>query len=169
MSEIENPCLTCPDICCSLKGECGLRLSKAEFEACFKEYEQGLNVREEGGIVIISTKDGLVCPNLGAKGCRIYLERPIDCRLYPYQMLPVYETRRKVKIMLYMQTSCVADRTFSVSEAQARDLIMAFGNKAYGEKEIVVQVFVDKLVPKVKNKLEAWLVKFLLQLGLIER
>lgn len=167
MSDNDNPCLSCPDICCSLKGDCGLRLSKNEFEDCFKAHQQDLNVREQDGIVIISTKEGLVCPNLGGKGCRIYLDRPIDCRLYPYQMLPVYETKRAVKIMLYMQQICVAERTFRFPEAEARALVEAFGKKAYGDKKIIVQTFENSLLPKVKNKLELWVVKFFLKLGFI--
>jgi len=167
MTDQENPCLTCPDICCSLKGECGLRLSKHEFEALFRDRESDLHVREEDGIVIISTREGFVCPNLGEKGCLVYGDRPIDCRLYPYQMVPVYETREKVKIMLHLKPECVAERTFAYPEAEAKDLVEKFGRAAYGGKTVIVRVFEDKLMPKIVNKLELWLVKFLLKLGLI--
>ncbi|MFA5516562.1 MAG: YkgJ family cysteine cluster protein [Desulfuromonadales bacterium] len=152
MSTQDNPCLTCPDTCCALKGECGLRLSQAEFATHFREHEQGLRVRREGKLVIISTKEGLVCPNLGDKGCRIYAERPIDCRLYPYQMLPVYETRGKVKFMLYMSADCVAGRTFSFPEQTARALVEEFGRDVYGGKPVVIQVYRDRFLPKLKNK-----------------
>jgi len=165
LPEEENPCLTCPDICCALKGDCGLRLSQTEFEAHFKEHMRNLLVRQEGRLVIIATKDGLVCPNLGDKGCRIYLDRPIDCRLYPYQMLPVYETRGKVKFMLYMTPNCVADKTFHYPEQAARDLVSEFCRKVYGDKKIIIQVFENRFLPKLMNKCAALFIKFCVKLG----
>lgn len=147
-----NPCQDCPDICCALKGDCGLRLAPEEFAAHFKAHEQDLNVRQENGYVIISTREGLVCPNLGAKGCSIYAERPIDCRLYPYQMLPVYETRRRVRVMLYLTPECVGNRTFRISEQEARGLVESFCRKAYGDKKIIIRIFVDRFLPKLRNK-----------------
>ena len=152
MTAHDNPCLTCPDSCCALKGECGLRLSPAEFEAHFKEHIQNLHMRQDGKNVVISTREGLVCPNLGEKGCRIYEERPIDCRLYPYQMLPVYETRRKVKFMLYMTPDCVANRTFHFSEQSARALVEKFCKDVYGDKTVLIQIYQDRFLPKLKNK-----------------
>jgi Fe-S-cluster containining protein len=167
MTEHDNPCLTCPATCCSLKGESGLRLSRGEFETHFKSFEKDLLVREEGGMVVISSKEGLVCPHLGEKGCRIYPDRPIDCRLCPCQMLPVYETRKKVKIMLYLLPECVEDKSFNYLEAEARALVEAFGKEAFRNKKITIQVFEDKLVPKVKNKLETLFMKFLFKAGLV--
>ena len=152
LPEDDNPCLACPDICCALKGKCGLRLSQTEFEAHFKEHKQNLLVRQEGKLVIISTKNGLLCPNLGDKGCRIYDERPIDCRLYPYQMLQMYETRGKVKFMLYMTPDCVADKTFHYPEQTARDLVTEFCRKVYGDKRIIIQVYENRFLPKLMNK-----------------
>jgi Fe-S-cluster containining protein len=166
MTEQNNPCHTCPDSCCALKGHCGLRLSKDEFETFFRDQEQDLNVRVEDKIVIISTKDGLVCPNLGKKGCRIYEDRPIDCRLYPYQMLPMYETRRKAKFMLYLQPNCVQNETFLYPEEEARALVEEFGRKVYGDKRIVVQTYRDRFLPKLRNKCEVLFVKFCMRLGL---
>jgi Fe-S-cluster containining protein len=152
LPEDVNPCLSCPDICCALKGECGLRLSQAEFDTHFKVHMQNLLVRREGQLVIISTKEGLVCPNLGDKGCRIYIDRPIDCRLYPYQMMPVYETRRKIKFMLYMTPNCVADKTFHYPEQEAKKLVMEFCRRVYGDKKIIIQVYENRFLPKLMNK-----------------
>ncbi len=167
MSAPDNPCLTCPDICCALKGECGLRLAPAEFEAHFANKRQGLRVRQAGKLVIISTKEGLVCPNLGDKGCRIYAERPIDCRLYPYQMLPVYETRKTVKFLLYLTPDCVAGRTFPFPESEARTLVEAFGRQVYGNKKIVIQIYRDRFLPKSVNKLATLLARFGHKLGIV--
>lgn len=165
MTVPDNPCLTCPDTCCALKGHDGLRLSKEEFDAHFKNREQDLNVRVEDKITIISSKEGLLCPNLGDKGCRVYLERPIDCRLYPYQMLPVYETGRIVKFLLYMESACVEGKTFSIPEAEARALVHEFGKKVYGDKMIIVQVYRNEFLAKLGNKCASLWVKFCKKLG----
>lgn len=148
----ENPCLTCADVCCALKGDYGLRLSAHEFEAHFREHTHALRVRQEGEMVVLSTEEGRVCPNLGDKGCRIYAERPIDCRLYPYQMLPVYQTKRRVKIMLYMTPVCAADRTFAYPEQQARTLVQTFCRDVYGDKRVLIQIYQNRFLPKLRNK-----------------
>jgi Fe-S-cluster containining protein len=163
--EDNNPCLTCPDICCALKGHDGLRLSPQEFAAHFRAHVTGLRVRQQGKLVIISTREGLVCPNLGDKGCLIYAERPIDCRLYPYQMLPVYETRSRVKFMLYMTPDCVANRTFHVPEQEARELVKAFCRSVYGDKTVIIQVYRDSVLPKLQNKCAALFFKLCVKCG----
>ncbi len=160
-----NPCLTCPDTCCALKGHDGLRLSRDEFEAYFIGREEDLRVRVENEIVVISTRDGFVCPNLGEKGCRIYQDRPIDCRLYPYQMLPVYETRKSVKFLLYRNPYCVENRRFSIPEAEAMNLILEFGKKAYGDRKIIVSIYREDFLAKAANKGASMLVKGCKKLG----
>lgn len=165
MSVADNPCQACPDTCCALKGECGLRLSPEEYAAHFQARAQDLRVRVEHKVVIISTREGRVCPNLGSKGCRIYPERPIDCRLYPYQLLPVYETKNRVKILLYLQPDCVANQRFAFNEAEAIALVEQFGRNVYGDKKIVVQIFRDNFLAKLKNKSAVLLVKCFQQMG----
>lgn len=163
----DNPCLTCPDTCCALKGQDGLRLSNDEYQAFFKNREQDLQVRVENKVTIISTKEGFLCPNLGEKGCRIYLERPIDCRLYPYQMLPVYETSKSVKFLLYMEPHCVQNKTFHIPEAEARALVLEFGRKVYGEKKtIIVQTYQDSFLSKARNKCSLLWIDFLKRMGI---
>lgn len=166
MTDTTNPCLGCPATCCSLKGKCGLWLTKNEYETFFKDRAQDLVVRDVGNMVVISSKEGLTCPHLGADGCQIYRDRPIDCRLCPCQMSPVYETRKKVKIMLYMLPDCVENKSFAYPEAEALALVGAFGRMVFGDKEIRVQIFEDKFLPKVKNKCELWAVKLCQKLGI---
>jgi len=143
-----------------------LRLSKDEFEKYFKDREQDLLVREENKVIKIFSKEGKGCPNLEQKGCRIYRDRPIDCRLYPYQMMPLYETRGKVKIRLYIKPDCIENRIFNIPENDARALVEEFGRKVYGDKKIIVQVFEDKFFTKLRNKIETLLVKFFQKLGI---
>jgi hypothetical protein len=168
MYEQKNPCLTCPgpDTCCGNPGRFSLRLSKEEFEKYFKDREQDLLVSEKDKVIMIFSREGRVCPNLEKKGCRIYADRPIDCRLYPYQMLPVFVTRERVKFILYMLPNCVENRTFCMPESKARALVEEFGRKVYGNKKIDVQIFEDKFLPKLRNKCEVLCIRFCQKLGL---
>ncbi len=139
----DNPCEACTTNrgCCTLKGWCGLVLTKDEFEAHFKNHAEELFVRESNKYVIISTKEGRVCPHLAKDGsCRIYKDRPIDCRLYPYVMRFVFEKPRKVKIAFHTQPDCPQGEALLIPEADAKALITEFGKKVYGEdKTIIVQ------------------------------
>ena len=162
----DNPCLSCPDTCCGIPGKFCLRLSKDEYDTHFRDKEQDILVIEKDKVIMIFSKEGKVCPNLNKKGCRIYLERPIDCRLYPYQMLPLYETRKKAKILLYIKPECVENKIFNIPINEARALVEEFGRKVYGNKRIVVQVFEDKFLAKLRNKIETLFVKFCQKLGI---
>jgi Fe-S-cluster containining protein len=168
MHDHENPCLTCPgpDTCCGIPGRFSLRLSKEEFEKHFLDKKEDLRVTEKDKVIMIFSKEGKVCPNLEKKGCRIYSERPIDCRLYPYQMLPLYETRQTVKFFLYVLPECIEEKIFSLPVNQATTLVEEFGRKVYGEKKITVQVYKDTILFKLKNKVELLLVKFCQRLGI---
>ena len=143
-----------------------MRLTKDEFEKFFKDCQQDLLVREENKVVMIFSKEGKGCPNLEKKGCRIYRDRPIDCRLYPYQMLPLYETKDKVKILLYIKPECVENRIFNIPENEAMTLVEDFGRKVYGNKKIIVQVFEDNFFIKLRNKFETLFIKFCQKLGI---
>lgn len=168
MTENENPCLTCPgpDTCCGIPGRFSLRLSKTEFEKHFRDKVEDILVTEKDKVIMIFSKEGKGCPNLDKKGCRVYLDRPTDCRLYPYQMLPLYETRRKVKFFLYILPNCIENKTFSMPESEAIALVEEFGRKIYGNKDIVVRIYRDNLLFKLRNKIELLFVKFCQKLGI---
>jgi len=154
MMNTDNPCLTCPDTCCGTPGKFSLRISKEEFEKHFKDRADDLIIKEDGNVVMIFSKEGKACPNLGKKGCEIYLDRPIDCRLYPYQLLQLYETRTKAKLQLYIKPNCIENKTFFTPEEDATALVEEFGRNVYGDKKIIVQIFEDKFFAKLKNKIE---------------
>ena len=165
MDARENPCLTCADTCCSLKGQYGLRLSKDEFEAHFKDRGQGLLVRVENSMVILSSQEGVVCPHLENGGCQIYPDRPVDCRLFPYQMQLLYETRNKVKFLLHSQSNCPERESYLLTEAEAKALVEDFGRNVYGNKRIIVQFYDKRLLPRIKSQCELLLVKLCMKLG----
>ena len=81
-------------------------------------------------------------------------------------MLPLYETRHTVKILLYIKPNCVENKTFLIPESKARALVEEFGRKVYGDKKIIVQTFEDRFLIKLRNKLETLFVKFCQKLGI---
>jgi Fe-S-cluster containining protein len=165
MTNHDNPCLHCPDNCCSISGRCGLMLSKDEFEAHFKDHKQNLSVREENGMVIIAAKEGLMCPHFEKGGCRIYQERPIDCRLHPYQMRPSYEMKKQVKFILHTRSACPRKENLLITEKEAKALVTNFGTEVYGDKKIIVQ-HCDSMMARLRNKGEALLVKLCRKMGI---
>jgi len=94
----ENPCLACStdQHCCSRVS--GLMLSEGEFRKHFASHLQELIVRRSRKVVYVSSKSGGSCPHWGVDGCRIYLERPIDCRVFPYIPTHVIEKEDQIKI-----------------------------------------------------------------------
>ena len=161
-----NPCLNCPKKCC-IVGLIGLMLSKEEYETYFKEHEQNFLVRSEDKIVFLTAKEGIICPYFENEGCKIYDERPIDCRLYPYQMRLAYETKEKIKFILHSRSDCPRKANLLLPEAEAKALIMDFGKKVYGDKKIIVQNC-DNLFARLTNKIEMLLVKLFKGLGVVK-
>jgi Fe-S-cluster containining protein len=128
-------------------------LSKNEFDSLFKDYENSLMVRVEKGIVILSSKKGDMCPHLENGVCRIYKDRPIDCRLHPYQMRTSYVTPKRAKLILHTRSSCPKKMKLLISEEKAKLLVMDFGREVYGDKDIVVQRC-ETLLSRITNKSE---------------
>jgi Fe-S-cluster containining protein len=140
----ENPCSACTTNhgCCTLKGACGLMLTKDEYDRHFKHHAECLEIGQSNEFYIISSKDGHVCPHYAKSGCRIYHDRPIDCRLYPYVMHRFIKRLQKIKIVFHSNSDCPEKTALflSVPEATARALVVEFGGKVYGGgKTILVQ------------------------------
>jgi len=135
-----NPCVACTtnQHCCTRLS--GLILTQKEFDALFKSHAEGLLVRHADKIVIVSTRDGGACPHWSKGGCRIYQDRPIDCRIFPYILTRVIEKRNKVKIIFHTRTDCPQkDILYALMpEAAARALAMEFGKNIFGEKKTII-------------------------------
>jgi len=91
MAEQVNSCQTCAtnQECCKVLG---LKLSRREFEKHFKKHSDRLSFIQYDRMFIVYPRLGLPCPYWDEKkGCGIYVERPIDCRLYPYDLHKIKE------------------------------------------------------------------------------
>lgn len=158
----ENPCASCStnQHCCSRLS--GLILAQDEFNKLFKSRSEALSVRRAGKVVIVSAADGGACPYWGKGGCRIYRDRPIDCRIFPYILTRVIERRKSVKIIFHTRTDCPRkDVLYALMPLlQAKALAAEFGQKAYrGDKTINVQCQKGP-VSRFLNRIESALSRF---------
>jgi Fe-S-cluster containining protein len=131
-------------------------LTKSEFNKLFKSHEQELLVRQSNKVVVVSSEEGGACPHWGKGGCRIYQDRPIDCRVYPYIMTRVIEKRNKVKIVFHARTDCPQkDRMYALmSETDASALVREFGKKLYGKDKTIIVQCEKGLVSRLRNRIE---------------
>jgi len=150
----ENPCKGCTRNCCI---PMGLFLSEDEYLNHFQQYSDGLLFRRSQKIIVATPKEGLACPHLEHGGCRIYHERPIDCRVYPYVLIHMIERLRKVKIVFHTRTDCPQkDRLYQIMpESEARALLMALGKKVYGEEKSIIVCREGGIASRVRNRIEA--------------
>ena len=107
-------------------------LTKAEYAKHFSGHLETLILRKSGNFVVISSKDGFVCPHLTSQGCGIYLERPIDCRLFPYTMSNIFEKRKNISIVFHSRADCSQIKSLLGPEDEARRLIMEFARSVFG-------------------------------------
>lgn len=141
----ENPCLACTENqrCCSQLS--GLRLSEAEFEKYFRDHSDQLTIIKDDKTFIVSSHGNGPCPYWQLSGCKIYNNRPVDCRVYPYEITEVLERKRVVEVRFRDSPGCPQrDRLFMPLE-EAKALLKDLGQAAYGqEKPIIVRYAEDK-------------------------
>jgi hypothetical protein len=115
-------------------------LTNVEYERHFKRHANDLMIWQSNKFYIISSKEGRICPHFENGGCRIYRDRPIDCRLYPYVMRRFIKGRNKVKIVFHTKSDCPDKYVmFQLTpETTARALVTEFGKKVYGEHTAIV-------------------------------
>lgn len=138
-----NPCATCSTNygCCTLKGTCGLMLTKEEFDRHFKGHTDKLVVISSRNFVIISSRDSFACPHLDVDGCKIYDDRPIDCRLFPYMMSNVFEMRGQIKIVFHDRSDCPQRFHLLHPVDEARTLVMEFARSVFGRDRPIIVNF----------------------------
>ena len=144
-----NPCMTCvvDKKCCRVMG---LKLSKREFEAHFKKYSDRLSIIKYKNMYIISPRDDRPCPHLIETGCGIYLDRPIDCRLYPYDLHQIKEKNGTIEIVFYDQTDCPHKEGLFIPVEEAKELMRYLARELYGkDKPIKIKFSPGETPPRV--------------------
>jgi len=136
----DNPCSVCTidqDCCTRLSG---LMLTQDEYERHFRNDQDKLVIRPVNGFFIVSARKSGICPHWENGGCRIYLDRPVDCRLYPYAIRHLIKIKQNVKIVFHAGSICLQKNRFYqlMPESEARALVMAFGKKVFGESTSII-------------------------------
>jgi len=164
-SERSNPCLTCSaqQRCCSQLS--GLRLTKDEFEIHFKKHSDGLAIARYEKTFVVSSHNNGPCPHWGKSGCRIYNDRPIDCRLYPYEITRISEKRKAIEITLLNNPGCPEMDSLLMPFEEAKALIEFFCHTVYGQgKPIIIKyiqtrkrsyLFFDRIRARLSKIIEA--------------
>ena len=152
-----NPCLACStgQHCCSRLS--GLVLSADEFRQFFEGHRKELSIRQSNKVIIVSAADGKACPHWGESGCRIYGQRPIDCRVFPYVTARIIEKRTKVKIVFHSRSDCPQKEQLflNMPEADIRSLLIAFGKSVHGAAKPIVVQHERGFISRLRNRVEA--------------
>ena len=155
----ENPCIECStnQHCCSKLS--GLFLAQQEFDQHFKKHETKLDVVWSNKFAVVTVKQRGPCPHWGPDGCRIYQERPIDCRVFPYVTMHVIETGNKVKITFHSRSDCpIREKLYRlIPEAEIRSLLTALGKKAYGDTRKIIVRHEDEINARLRNRIRAFI------------
>jgi len=118
----------------------GLKLSKQEFEKHFKKYADRLSIIKYKKMFIVYPRNNLPCPYFQENGCGIYQDRPIDCRLYPYDLHRIVEKGGEIEVILYDQTECPHKENLFMPVDQAKELIKILAREVFGhDKPINIQ------------------------------
>ena len=136
----QNPCLSCPTNqgCCS--NLLGLALSQEEYESLFFQYKDLLDIDIAGRITNISVKDGKSCPYWDRDHCSVYLQRPMECRLYPFSLENIYDKGETVYISFGANNSCPLQEKLIMSKSDAKKMILEFTKKVYPDaKKIKIE------------------------------
>jgi Fe-S-cluster containining protein len=153
----DNPCLACStdQHCCSRLS--GLVLSADEFRRFFEGHRNKLSIRQSDKVIIVSAADGKACPHWGTNGCRIYGQRPIDCRVFPYVTTHIIEKRSRIKIVFHSRSDCPLKEKLilNMPEADIRNLLIEFGKSVYGSTRPIVVQHERGFVSRLLNRLEA--------------
>ena len=134
----DNPCLVCnvDQRCCSQLS--GLRLSREEFVKYFKLHAEKLSILKYKKVFLVSTLKNSPCPHWEKTGCRIYQDRPFDCRLYPYEITRMVEKRRRIEITFQGNSGCPQRDNLLMPVEEAKALIEAFCQAVYGRGKPII-------------------------------
>jgi Fe-S-cluster containining protein len=162
-----NPCLACStgQHCCSRLS--GLVLSADEFRTHFEGHRKELSVTHANKVVIVSSTNETACPHWEPGGCRIYRQRPIDCRVFPYVTARIIEKRSKVKIVFHSRSDCpLKDQLYrTIPEADIRNLLLELGKSVYGSAKTIFVLHERGFISRLQNRVEAAISRRLYRAG----
>lgn len=148
MELVENNCLNCviDQQCCKVLG---LKLSKSEYEKSFADISDKLRVVKYDNFFMIYPRDNQPCPHWREDGCSIYQDRPVDCRLYPYELHRMSCSKGQIEVDLYDQSDCPHKENLFIPVQEAKALITNLVQEIYGaDKPVTIHYIPGAEVPR---------------------
>lgn len=126
-----NVCIKCSigQYCCRNLIE--LRLSKIEYKQHFAKHSDNLEVRQDTGIYIVSSKEEFSCPKWVGEKCTIYEDRPMECRLFPYTIGRIIQKGNRINITFHSRTPCPMKGTLLMPKVEATRMLMSFARSVF--------------------------------------
>lgn len=142
-SERHDPCQACSadQRCCSHLS--GLRLSKGELENYFSDHSNELAILKDNKMFIVSSNRNGPCPHWKKSKCTIYSDRPIDCRLYPYEITRLLEKRNVLEVTFRYNPDCPQKDILFMPVGEAKALIEALCQTVYGRSKPILTKYVQ--------------------------
>ena len=132
----------------------GLKVSVREYEKNFKKHSFRLTTIKYNKMVILFPKNNQPCPYWDKRGCSIYEDRPIDCRLYPFELNRMVEKKQKIEVVFYDQTDCPHKEALFIPVDEAKELMKALARDVYGSgKPIEIKYEPGKRPPRTFGNL----------------
>lgn len=122
--------------CCSQLS--GLRLTREELEKYFENHAGGLAILKYKNTFIVSTKENGPCPYWKKSGCMIYHHRPIDCRLYPYEITGISERKKTIEVTFGINQGCPQKDRLLMPVDEAKAFIEVFCQAVYGQDKPII-------------------------------
>ena len=132
-----NPCAACTidQGCCTHLS--GLRLTRIEFDRCFKHHTEEILVDREGPLFVVSQRDGAACPNWQDGGCAVYDARPRECALFPHTLYVRSHAADGVSVRVHSDTNCPQKAQLLSSAAEAERMAREFAEEAFGSSTAI--------------------------------
>jgi Fe-S-cluster containining protein len=132
-------------------------LGADEFTTLFEGHREQLAIKQANKVFIVSSKEGGACPHWGPDGCRVYEQRPVDCRVFPYITALVIESRSRVKIVFHSRSDCPLKEQLypDMPEADIKRLLTEWGKSMYGSTKAIVVCYEQGFFSRLQHRIEA--------------
>jgi len=153
---VDNPCSSCDveqECCRQLKY---LRLSKSEYLQHFAKHKEKITIHNFDETYMVSSKEDQPCPNWSNKKCMVYLERPVECRIFPHTIGVIRKNFNNVLITYHARILCPKKRELLMPDTKVNKLVLYFAREAFGDKYFIKvkrEKSILKWIFNLKNKL----------------